>query len=194
MPDTGAPFNIPFAEGSNLVRDWPALSEDVADAVAAGLSIGLGTNVVQTVKQDVFTTTSTSFTALTGASVTITPSSNTSKVLLIATFVGATTSGTTSSIGIGRFMRDSTAIALGTAVGSRSPATFGISTRSAGQSLYQHHSANFLDSPTSAVAVTYSIEVLVGAGTLFIGRNEDDTDAAAYGRFPTILTAIEVAA
>jgi hypothetical protein len=38
MADTGAPWNIPFAEPSDLVRDWPALSEDVADAVAAGLS------------------------------------------------------------------------------------------------------------------------------------------------------------
>jgi hypothetical protein len=38
MADTGAPWNIPFAEPSDLVRDWPALSEDVADAVAAGLT------------------------------------------------------------------------------------------------------------------------------------------------------------
>jgi hypothetical protein len=38
MADTGAPWNIPYAEPSNLVRDWPALSEDVAEAVAAGLS------------------------------------------------------------------------------------------------------------------------------------------------------------
>jgi hypothetical protein len=38
MPDTGAPWSIPYAEPSDLVRDWPALSEDVADAVAAGLT------------------------------------------------------------------------------------------------------------------------------------------------------------
>jgi hypothetical protein len=38
MADTGAPWNIPFAEPSDLVRDWPALSESVGTAVAAGLS------------------------------------------------------------------------------------------------------------------------------------------------------------
>jgi hypothetical protein len=37
MPDTGAPWNIPYAAPSDLVRDWPALSEDVAEAVADGL-------------------------------------------------------------------------------------------------------------------------------------------------------------
>ena len=33
MGDTGLPFEIPFAEPSDTVRTWPALSEDVADAV-----------------------------------------------------------------------------------------------------------------------------------------------------------------
>lgn len=38
MADTGAPWEIPYAEPGDLVRDWPALSEDVADAVADGLT------------------------------------------------------------------------------------------------------------------------------------------------------------
>jgi hypothetical protein len=38
MADTGAPWNIVYAEPSDLVRDWPALSEDVADSVVAGLN------------------------------------------------------------------------------------------------------------------------------------------------------------
>jgi hypothetical protein len=37
MPDTGAPYNIPFADPTDLVRDWPALSEDVALAIVAAL-------------------------------------------------------------------------------------------------------------------------------------------------------------
>ena len=86
MADTGAPWNIPFAEPADLVRDWPALSEDVADAVAAGLTAagnaGIGSNVVQTVKTDTFTTTSASFVDVTGLTATITPSSGTSKVLV----------------------------------------------------------------------------------------------------------------
>ena len=38
MPDTGAPWNIPYVENADLVRDWPADSLLVANAVAAGLS------------------------------------------------------------------------------------------------------------------------------------------------------------
>jgi hypothetical protein len=46
MPaNTGAPWNIVFAEPSDLVRDWPSLSEDVAESVADGLS---GTGSVRT--------------------------------------------------------------------------------------------------------------------------------------------------
>jgi hypothetical protein len=56
MPDTGAPYFIPFAAPADLVRDWPDLSEDVALAIASGLSAagnpGIGSNVVQTVKTD----------------------------------------------------------------------------------------------------------------------------------------------
>jgi hypothetical protein len=38
MADTGNPWFIPFAEPSDLVRDWPALSSAVGTAVAAGLT------------------------------------------------------------------------------------------------------------------------------------------------------------
>jgi hypothetical protein len=41
MPDTGAPWAIPYAAGSDLVSAWPALSEDIADEVAAGLTRAL---------------------------------------------------------------------------------------------------------------------------------------------------------
>jgi hypothetical protein len=37
VADTGAPYFIPFAEPTNLVRDWPDLSEDVALAIVAAL-------------------------------------------------------------------------------------------------------------------------------------------------------------
>jgi hypothetical protein len=37
MADTGAPYFIPYAEPTDLVRDWPELSEDVALAIVAAL-------------------------------------------------------------------------------------------------------------------------------------------------------------
>lgn len=86
MADTGAPWNIPFAEPSNLVRDWPGLSEDVAEAVAAGLTAagpaGTGPNVVQARRTTSFSVDS-GYTDWTDVEITFTPSSATSKVLLI---------------------------------------------------------------------------------------------------------------
>lgn len=38
MPDTGAPWNIPYIDPTDLVIDYPVANEDMADAVAAGLT------------------------------------------------------------------------------------------------------------------------------------------------------------
>lgn len=37
MPDTGAPYNIPYVESTDLVSGWPAISLDVANAIVAAL-------------------------------------------------------------------------------------------------------------------------------------------------------------
>ena len=37
MPDTGAPYFIPFLDGTELVRAYPDLSEDLADAIVNAL-------------------------------------------------------------------------------------------------------------------------------------------------------------
>lgn len=37
MSDTGAPYNIPFADPADTVRTWPALSQNVAEAVVQAL-------------------------------------------------------------------------------------------------------------------------------------------------------------
>jgi hypothetical protein len=49
MPDTGAPWNIPYAAPADLVRDWPALSEDVAEAVADGLEAAAGFDSIEVI-------------------------------------------------------------------------------------------------------------------------------------------------
>ena len=40
MPDTGAPYEIPFLDGTELVRAYPQFSEDLADQIVAGLDRG----------------------------------------------------------------------------------------------------------------------------------------------------------
>jgi hypothetical protein len=45
MPDTGAPWNIPYLDGTELVRAYPAFSEDLADAVADALDANVPTSL-----------------------------------------------------------------------------------------------------------------------------------------------------
>jgi hypothetical protein len=196
MPDTGLPWEIPYAAPADLVRDWPALSEDVADAVAAGLTAantGIGSNVVQTVKTDTFTTSSTSFTSITGLSASITPSTNTSKVLVIA-FVnfGASNAGHLRIVG------GNSSGFIGDAASARelATATWGIQ-----QSDYRSDNGQqaativYLDSPASASSVTYGLDGRVGTGTILaINRNALDADNINSARTASSIVLIEVAA
>jgi hypothetical protein len=85
MPDTGAPWNIPYAEPSDLVRDWPALSEDVAEAVAAALPIIQVKTATDTTER-----TTTSITYVSGSlELAFTPTSATS--LLVIEYNGLVT-------------------------------------------------------------------------------------------------------
>ena len=196
MPDTGAPHFIPFADPTDLVRDWPALSEDVAEAVAAGLSAagnaGIGSNVVSVTKTDVFSASVATATevAITNFEVTITPSSVTSKVLVMAQLSTASSS----EVPMVTLYRGATPILIGDAQGDRSRRTLGGT--SAARVAGQAHIA-FLDAPNTDEAVTYSVRVshtAAGSITFFVNRGTADADLERDARTTSTLTAIEVAA
>jgi hypothetical protein len=195
MADTGAPWNIPYIEPTDLVRDYPQASEDLADAIADGLdaagNAGIGSNVQSVIKTDTFSTASTkTYTAVTGLSVSITPSTDTAKVLVIlSVFVdNITATGITGF----RLMRGATPIALGDAVGNRVQASGsqGNTSASLGNGPF---SLTFLDSPGVATAVTYSVEVNPQAGTAVVNRSGTDNNSDDYYRTVSTITAIEVA-
>jgi hypothetical protein len=147
--------------------------------------------VVSTTKTDTFTTTNTSFTDLTGLSVSITPSSTSNKVFVSAIVNGMGQSGVCSVAG--QLVRDSTAIAVGTTAGSRTSASFYLSDGSSTQTLESAY-VEFLDSPATTSATTYKIQVKVtAAGTGHINRQESDTDTASRGRLVSTITAMEIA-
>jgi len=159
MPDTGAPWNIPYVAGTDLVRDWPTDSQELAEAIADALDdagpAGIGTNVVTVNTSSTTSTTSTSFvdTALTAA---ITPTAATSKVLIIAQIADFRHSnaadashlqlfrGTTSGTGLDCV----TTSYYSTTFNSRSPA-----------------SLLFLDSPATTSATTYTVGIRTGTAT-----------------------------
>ena len=126
----------------------------------SSLPAGVGGKVLQvvsTVKTDTFSSTSTSFTDVTGMSVAITPSASNSKVLIIATLnVGNDTDDRWSAY---RLLRGSTGISIGDDDGSKTRASAGSvrQTATGSQNLVSNMSISFLDSPSTTSATTYKL-------------------------------------
>lgn len=154
-------------------------------------AIGGVVQVVSTTKTDTFTQSSTTFQDVTGLSVTITPKSATNKCLVLLSLVAIGDSGVTN--GAARLMRDSTAISIGDAAGSRTRASFGIDANNFGQ----ESSVIFLDSPSTTSAVTYKIQVNrnnPSSGSMYINRNKTDLDNSSEHRYASSITVLEIAA
>jgi len=109
--------------------------------------------VVQAVKTNRFTTTSSTFVDITGYSATITPSSTSSKILVISSF--HVSNGATGAYVRAQLLRGATALGLGDASGSATQIT---STSSIGNSSdpdISNVSYTYLDSPATTSATTY---------------------------------------
>ena len=136
---------------------------DITGLVAGALPstvIGAGgvLQVVQTVKTDKFTTTSSSAVDITGLSVAITPTSATSKILILTNM---NYGGNANLYGAFFVLRNSTNVVVGTyPTGNQTAATFGV-----GQPYdnYKIASAShiYLDSPNTTSAITYKVQAAV---------------------------------
>ena len=116
--------------------------------------------VVSTTKTDTFSTTSTSYVDITGFSLTITPSSSANKVLVMANpSLGAST-GNEISLVIDRGGTDISVSSTSNTGVTFPRSEFGI----------DEASILFLDSPASAAAVTYKLQMKVSTGTGFLNR------------------------
>ena len=165
----------------------PFATETYVDAAVAAIPeiAGIGTNVVQTVKTDAFTTASSTFTDLTGLSVTITPTSNTSKVLVLATIAAATATNNSMLV---QLVRDSTNIAVSTAgsIDNLTTTAGDLGSSQIAQLVVMH-----LDNPAKNTATTYKVEVRVaGGGSVNVNRRQVNAERG----FVSSITAIEVAA
>ena len=198
MADTGAPHFIPFADPTDLVRDWPALSEDVADAVAAGLD---GAGGLVAVKSAIFTGTQTQ--SLTGgANVAVTDLEITHALadannrLIISAFLGAAaSSGGSGRLGIA--VDDGTGlIAIGDADASRTRVTAGGRVgETTGNQIVTMPSVTFVHTPNTTDSRTYTVRAINidrDTLTLFINRNERNTDDEFIPRAVSSLVIQEV--
>jgi len=177
----GSSGQVLTSQGSSSAPQW---------ATPAG---GITTSdVVSVTKTDTFTTSSSSFTDITGLSVTITPSSSSSKILVLFGIFGSnSSSGSRWAV---RMVRGSTAIAIGDASGSRSRVT-GTSETSGGGGNMKCFSGNHLDSPSTTSATTYKFQAAaIDGNTVQINKSVADSNSSSYARTASYLTVIEVKA
>jgi hypothetical protein len=130
---------------------------------------------------------------LTGLTATITPTSTTSKVLVMVNL----TAGAVANFGQGQFYtltRGGTDIFVGNAASNRQQRT---GATNAGAGISQQMAAiTFLDSPSSVSALTYGVDIGHAESTtqtVYINRGFDDTDATRNARTSSSITLMEVA-
>lgn len=152
--------------------------------------------VVSTTKDDTFSASvaAGANTAITGLSVSITPSATSSKILV---FCNVSATGDVDQAGL--FMtvfRGVTAIGVGASPGSRQAVTAGIGATQTG-SVFDQATAVVLDSPATTSATTYSVNISHGSGvsrTLYVNRSQTDTNSNAFARSSSTITVCEVSA
>jgi len=148
--------------------------------------------VVQATKTDTFSTSSTSFTDVTGLSASITPSSSSNKVLFLYT----TNYSHKASYAHFQLVRGSTSLLIGDSSGSRTRATFGAWLPNATDIEYEGNvfSGSYLDSPSTTSATTYKIQMRVTANSGYLNFLQGNDDNAYTPVMASSIVLLEVAA
>ncbi len=194
---------IPYATALNTLgeldfKDEDDMASDSATAVPSQQSVktyvtaavaAVGGTVAQikfASKTDTFSSESTSYVDITGLSVSLTPTNASNNVLV---FAMVNVGGATANFVHLQAVRDSTALQVGAAAGSRTRASASFNPPGAGISL--NGVIVGVDSPGDTSAHDYKIQGLTSAGTFYINRSSTDTDTAVFGRTSSLIVAIE---
>jgi len=129
-----------------------ALSANTGTIVDTGRAGGV-IQVVSSFKNDMATTTSTSFADISGLSVSLTPSSSSNKILIMFTLGNV---GNLVNTTLFNLVRDSTNIAQPS--GGSNPATINEYNGNGNNGDVDNCSMHFLDSPATTSSVTYNIQ------------------------------------
>jgi hypothetical protein len=178
-------FTLPSADGTN--------GQFMKTDGSGVLSFGTVTQrLVQSqfvYKQDIFTTTSTSYVDVTGLSVSITPTSASNYIMVL----GAVVVSNSGDMGVVQLVRDSTPIQVGTAASLRYAATADFRS-SVDTAQSQSVALAYRDSPATTSSVTYKIQASSRtSGTTRINSSGDDADQTNRGRFASTILLLEVA-
>jgi len=180
------------------ITDGTIVAGDIASGAitAAKVAAGAVVQVVSTNKTDTFASSSiaNTFVDVTGLSVSITPSSTSNKILILATVNHGTDGVRATAL---RLLRNSTSINIGTTSGNRTAA----STVAIGENYDTNRgevsSINFLDSPATTSSVTYKIQIGILESTGNVARvntSGADGDFTYIARSASTITVMEIAA
>jgi hypothetical protein len=176
-----------YLSASNIVQYYDGAAW--ATVGPSGTKLG---QVVTTFLDTTFSTASTSYVDLTGLSVSITPTLNTSKVLVLAQL----NYGYSGDISIVlQLVRGSTAIDIGAVSGASAVGTIGGGNGGGINAVTAliPGPVVFLDSPATTSATTYKMQMKVTSGTGYINRTGRD-NASFDMRGASTITVIEVLA
>ena len=190
-------ITLPNSAGEVLLSDGSAASltqipaANIVGVATAGFGNGI-LQVVQTFKSDTTSFTSnsqTTFSDISGMSVSITPSNSSNKILVFFTAnVSCSSQNRNNTI---RLLRDSTVVGAGTA---GSTVNGSIIDRTKDDDILDPKSNMFLDSPSTTSAITYKLQwTCEGSGgnqTYYLNRRATSTGQSSASH----ITVMEVAA
>ena len=211
LPDARFPATLPAMNGANLTA---LNATNLGSGTVPTARLGSGTansnvhlrgdgtwaaagggKVLQAIsvhKTDTWSSSSRSFTGITGLSASITPSASNSKILMMASvMMGQQSTNSWSHI---RFVRNSTPIATGQTSGSRTAAT------SKHGEVHDYTStptsAHYLDSPSTTSSTTYTCQGKCGnwGGPMYVNRLGADPDSEAFYRGFSSIVLLEIGA
>ena len=164
---------------------------DNTGTILTNATAGTVLQVVSVAKTDVFTTASTSLVDITGLSASITPTSATSKILVLCSLSLNVINGNYMAQAV--LFRGATRISVGDAAGNRTQSSaYATINGDRGRSPF---AINYLDSPATTSATTYKFQGMVeSGGTLYINQNASDLDNANNGRTASTIILMEIAA
>jgi len=186
-PNLGTPSTLVLTNATGLPAAQLTGTQTIPRST---LPTGSVLQVLQAVKVDTFSSTAAAWTDVTGISISITPTSSTSKVLVICNWsVGI--DGSSNPDIMARLVRNSTAIALGNNGGTDYLTAIPISGTQSTNTTFSN-SVTYLDSPATTSATTYKLQMRnwSNSATWYVGQRGLNTSFI----IPSFITVMEIAA
>lgn len=171
--------NIAVFDADGQIEDSGLTIADLSDGIVIDYAFMQRTSK--------YTLATTVFTQIPSLSATITPKSATNRILIIASLSVSSDNASTFL----RLKRDSTAINIGNAAGTRIRATKG-GIIALGNTDALPLEINYIDSPATTSAVTYSVDAST-AGNMHLNRSVLDMGSQFFGQSSSSILALEIA-